>query len=137
MSCSKGEVLIGANELSKCILIVDDSAIMRRTLRKLFEAIPEWEVCGEAENGKDALNKAGKLDPDLVVLDLSMPVMNGFEAARELKKIRPEVPIIMYSIFNARRLEDEARAAGCNAVVYKADSTRNLIESMQRLLSAA
>jgi len=79
----------------KRILVVDDSPLIRRSLWSLFEEKPDWTVCGEAENGSDAIDKAQKLHPDLIVIDLSMPVMNGIDATRILKRLMPAVPIVM------------------------------------------
>ncbi len=76
----------------KRILIVDDHAALRMALRHLIDSVLEFEVCGEAENGREGIERAGELQPDLIILDLSMPVMNGFEAARELKALLPSVP---------------------------------------------
>lgn len=71
----------------KSVLIVDDNAFIRQSLCELFKREADFEVCGEAENGKDAIEKARELHPDLIVLDLSMPIMNGFAAARVLKRL--------------------------------------------------
>jgi two-component system, chemotaxis family, chemotaxis protein CheY len=120
----------------KCILIVDDSVVIRRTLRRLFEATG-WDVCGEAENGKQAIEKAQELQPDLVTLDLSMPAMNGLETARELRRMNPSVPLIMYTMFETPHLEREAAKSGCNAVINKAGSSQLLIDTIERLLRAA
>ena len=86
--------------MAKTILIVDDNAYIRLGLYELFKRESDLEVCGEAENGKEAIAKALDLHPDLIVLDLSMPVMNGLDAARELKRWMPTVPLIMYSLFD-------------------------------------
>jgi DNA-binding NarL/FixJ family response regulator len=75
--------------LAYSILIVDDSALIRRTLRFCLEHSGDWKICGEAGDGAEAIQKAKELDPDLIILDLSMPNMNGLEAARELKRIKP------------------------------------------------
>jgi len=80
-------------------LIVDDSAHVRQALCELFQREADFDVCGEAENGKKAIENARELRPDLIVLDLSMPVMNGFDAARVLKRVMPTVPLIMYGAF--------------------------------------
>jgi chemotaxis response regulator CheB len=93
----------------KSVLIVDDNASIRQVLCELFEREVDSEVCGEAENGKEAIEKAQELRPDLIVLDLSMPVMNGFDAARVLKRLMPAVPLIMYSAFGDKLAEDQAR----------------------------
>jgi len=103
----------------KCILIVDDSAVVRKTLWETLEQQGGWEVCGEAADGREAIEKAQQLEPDLVVLDISMPVMNGLEAARELKRLLPSVPLVMFTSFQTPHLKREALAAGVSAVVSK------------------
>jgi DNA-binding NarL/FixJ family response regulator len=115
------------------ILIVDDSAVVRRTLRYCFEQNPEWVVCGEAANGREAIEKAHQLRPDLVILDLSMPVMNGLEATRALKAVSPSLPILMFTSFTVAYVEHEAIAAGCTAVIAKSELSL-LFSSVRRLL---
>lgn len=120
------------------ILIVDDSAQIRRQLRSYFQQNSNWKVCGEAVDRRDAIHKAEELNPDLIILDLSMPVMNGFEAARELKQIRPQVPLLMFTTFKTSVLEEEAAAVGFAAVLSKseANSLQVLAEKIHRLLPA-
>src|SRR5258708_12127488 len=84
-----------------------------------FKREADFEVCGEAENGKEAIAKARELHPDLIVLDLSMPVMNGLDAARELKRLMPTVPLLMYSAFGDRLVEQQARVVGVSELVFK------------------
>jgi CheY-like chemotaxis protein len=93
----------------KRILIVDDHAPLRMALRHLIDSVLEFEVCGEAENGREGIERAGELQPDLIVLDLSMPVMNGFEAARELKALLPSVPTALHVFC---KFERGGRSAG-------------------------
>jgi DNA-binding NarL/FixJ family response regulator len=121
----------------KRILIVDDSAAIRRTLRVLLRQRPEWELCGEAENGREAVEQAQRLRPDLILLDFSMPIMNGFQAARELHKLMPEIPILMFTIFKTTQMENEASAIGISAVHSKFDAVDHLFNSIQGLLKAA
>lgn len=83
----------------KRILIVDDHAALRMALRHVIDSVLEFEVCGEAENGREGIERAGELQPDLIILDLSMPVMNGFEAARELKALLPFGPATAIHVF--------------------------------------
>ncbi|HUO16413.1 MAG TPA: response regulator transcription factor [Verrucomicrobiae bacterium] len=116
------------------VLIVDDSSLVRTHVRKSFESSPEWQVCGEAGNGKEAVEKAQQVHPDCIILDLSMPVMNGIEAARILKKLMPEVPLIMFTSFVTYRLEQEAFAAGVWRVIGKGDSASELV-SVARYLA--
>src|SRR5436305_11386287 len=94
------------------ILIADDSRIIREALGRLFQKEETFEVCGEAENGQEAIVKAQELHPDLILLDLSMPVMNGLDAARVLKRVMPEVPVIMFSAYSDATTEKAARSAG-------------------------
>jgi DNA-binding NarL/FixJ family response regulator len=81
----------------KSILIVDDSPAMRNALRKPFKTLPEFEVSGEAENGQEAIEKAERLKPDMIILYLSMPVMNGLQAAAPLRKMLPGVRLILFT----------------------------------------
>jgi two-component system, chemotaxis family, chemotaxis protein CheY len=121
----------------KSVLIVDDSAFIRQALCELFKREADFEVCGEAENGKDAIKKAQDLCPDLIVLDLSMPVMNGFDAARVLKRLMPTVPLIMYSAFGDKLAEKQARLIGISEVVSKAENAGVLIHKARGLLNSA
>lgn len=120
--------------MAGAVLIVDDNALMRRTLRNLFMSQPDFDVCGEAENGKQAIDKARILYPDLVVMDISMPVMNGLDAARVLKRMLPTVPIIIFSAYSNCLSEREAQAAGISAVVSKSRLIAALLGEARTLL---
>jgi CheY-like chemotaxis protein len=119
------------------ILIVDDNAVIRRMVRTEFEDISGWEVCGEAVNGWEAIEKARELKPDLIVLDLAMPIMSGLEAAPVLRGMMPAVPIIMFTLHNNETVEREAFAVGVSAVVSKAASMKTLVDQAQDLLAVA
>jgi len=121
----------------KSVLIVDDSAYVRQALCELFKREADFEVCGEAESGKDAIKKAQELCPDLIVLNLSMPVMNGFDAARVLKRQMPTVLLIMYSAFGDKVAERRARLIGISEVVSKSEHAAVLIHKARGLLNAA
>jgi two-component system chemotaxis response regulator CheY len=118
---------------SKCVLIVDDHAEMRKALRSLFSS-NGFEVCGEAVDGRDAITKAQELSPDLILLDLSMPVMNGLDAARELPKLMPEVPLVMFTNHTGAIMEEEARKAGIRRLLSKNDPYDKLMEQASELL---
>ncbi len=107
--------------MSYSVLIVDDSLVIREALCELFDREQDFDVCGEAENGREAVEKAQELHPDLILLDLSMPVMNGFDATRVLKRVMPEVPVIMFSGYGDSSSEKEARSAGAWALVSKSE----------------
>jgi CheY-like chemotaxis protein len=103
----------------KCILIADDHPAVRACLRRILTAQKnDWEI-SEAENGQDAVSRAQHLRPDLIVLDMSMPVMNGLEAARELRRILPAVPLVLWTTFADPIVEAVASAAGFDAVHRK------------------
>jgi len=118
----------------KSVLIVDDNAFLRRGLCELFKREADFEVCGEAEDGKKAIEKARELHPDIIVLDLSMPVMNGFDAARVLKRLMPTVPLIMYSAFGDKVAEHQARLIGISEVVSKSEHASVLSHKARGLL---
>jgi two-component system, chemotaxis family, chemotaxis protein CheY len=120
--------------MAKTVLIVDDSPYVRQALCDLFKREADFEVCGEAENGKEAIARAQELHPDLIVLDLSMPVMNGLDAARELKRLMPTVPLIMYSAFGDGFLEQQARLVGISELVSKSQPATILVSKARSLL---
>ena len=115
------------------ILIVDDHKSAMRGIRSLLEANPEWEVCGEAVNGQEALARANELHPDVIVLDLAMPVMNGLRAAQEITKVLPTVPIVLYTLYSSTQVELEAKKHGIRKVVEKTHSGA-LVSAIQALV---
>ena len=118
------------------ILIVDDSAAIRHSLTMLIQQEPSWKVVGEAANGAEGIEKARELRPGLIVLDLSMPVMNGLEATRELSQILPNVPILMLTNYADCGLENSALAAGVRRLHSKAEIA-TLTSSIRELLGCA
>ena len=119
--------------MPKSVLLVDDNAFIRHALRQSFTSQVDFEVCGEAENGADAIEKAQKLHPDVVIMDLSMPVMNGLDAARALKKLMPATPVVMFSHYCAVLSDSEARSAGVTAFVSKSDHLSVLVDKVRHL----
>lgn len=122
--------------MARSVLIVDDSSVVRQALVRLF-ADDGFEVCGEAENGREAIEKAQGLNPGLIVMDLSMPVMNGIEAARCLRQLLPTVLIIILSDYGGMFADEEARSLGIAAIVSKAECTSALLYEARTLLTAA
>jgi DNA-binding NarL/FixJ family response regulator len=120
----------------KRVLLVDDNSAVRSLVRRLFELEPDFEISGEAENGRDAVEKAENLKPDLIILDLSMPVMTGLDAAPLLRKLLPNARIILFTVQEGREIERLARAAGANSVVSKNQSASELILQAQALLAS-
>ena len=118
--------------MPKCILIVDDHEYIRKLVRSFLEE-SGFDVCGEAVDGHDAIEKAQELKPDLIILDLSMPRMGGIEAAPRLKKLLPQTPIVLFTSHGALKGFD-ATAVGVDAVVAKDGGMPLLIGSLQNLL---
>ena len=116
------------------VLIVDDHAVVRRAVG-MFLMTPshEFEVTGEAENGQDAIREAELLKPDLIILDLSMPVMNGLEAAVGLRRMLPGVRLILFTAHEGPAIERLAHIAGIDAVVPKSRAAELLLSEAQRL----
>lgn len=121
----------------KYILIVDDNPLIRRAVRAIFEAHSDFQVYGEASDGQDAIFKTQQLHPDLVILDMAMPVMNGIEAARILSTMMPQVFLILLTAHDLAFFEPEARAAGIRVVLSKAEAAIGLIPRARSLLESA
>ena len=119
------------------VLVVDDNSSVRKLICELFTRESDFRVCGEAENGRDAILKAQEVAPDLIVTDLSMPLMNGLEETCTLKKLMPEIPVIIYSAHMDSFFEKEAMAAGASAVVAKTDVVAALIPTARALVNWA
>ena len=121
--------------MAKSVLLVDDNAVIRQVLCQLFASEADFAVCGEAENGREAIEKAKELHPDLIVMDLSMPVMNGIDAAHFLKSLMPTVPLIIFSEYSDVFSEQEAHSAGVSAFVSKSEHISVLLGKARALLS--
>jgi DNA-binding NarL/FixJ family response regulator len=116
------------------LLIADDNPRIRQALSNLFTRESDFTVCGQAENGKEAVEKAEELHPDLILLDLSMPVMNGLDAARILGRMMPEVPIIMFTAFADQFIATETLPDGVTALVSKSEDSSVLIGRARSLM---
>jgi DNA-binding NarL/FixJ family response regulator len=118
------------------ILIVDDYPPIRHLLRSCIEQNTDWQVCGEAENGRVAVEKVRQMHPDMVILDFQMPVMNGLEAARRISKFALDTAMVMFTMHLNEQLLNDARAAGIKDVVSKSDSLVNrLLASLRKIRS--
>ena len=117
------------------VLLVDDNQIVRETTRKMFES--SGFVCHEADNGAKAIEQIPVFQPDLIVLDLAMPVMNGLHVAPQLRRLLPSVPIILFTLYAGSVLEKEARAAGITFIVSKGEAASKLVSRAQTLLDAS
>jgi len=119
----------------KRILLADDSAVVRKSLRYIFEA-DGWSICGEASDGREAIQKAWEVRPDIIILDLSMPVMNGLTAGHILKAIAPETPLILFTAFGRIVNNEDLKSAGFAALIDK-NQAGQLVATARNLLQAA
>lgn len=119
--------------MRKTVLIADDNAFVRTALYELFEREPDFTVCGLAENGREAIEEARRLCPDLIILDFAMPLMNGLEAARVLKQIMPTAILILYSAACDEFPEQLAVSAGISGLISKSGRVSLLIERARGL----
>jgi DNA-binding NarL/FixJ family response regulator len=115
------------------ILIADDHEVVRHGVRTLLEWQPGWEVCGEAATGREAVRQAIALQPDIVILDVSMPELNGLEATRQIKRAVP-AKILILTVHESDQLVSEVLDAGADGYVLKADAGRTLVEAIRALL---
>jgi DNA-binding NarL/FixJ family response regulator len=116
------------------VLIVDDHEIFRRGLRALLETSSEWRVCGEAVDGLDAVEQSLSLKPDIVVLDVSMPRLNGLEAARLIRKQNPEPQIVIITQHDSPQIRSAALEAGARAFVTKSAVGSELVSALRNII---
>ncbi len=115
------------------ILVADDHEVVRQGLRTILESHPGWEICGEALTGREAVAKAVELKPDVVVLDFSMPELNGLEATRQIRKLLPKTEILILTMYDSERLAREFLTAGARGYILKADAGKLLVEAVEHL----
>src|SRR5256885_11597480 len=109
------------------ILIADDHQVVRTGLRALLESKSGWQVCAEAANGREAVEKAGQLKPDVAVLDIGMPLLNGVEATRQIRKLSPQTEALILTMHDSEGLVQEGLEAGANSYIFNAAADRSLI----------
>ncbi len=115
------------------ILIADDHEVARGGVRALIEAHPGWEVCAEAKDGREAVERAADTNPDLVVLDIGMPNLNGLEAARQILAASPETPILILTMHDSDNTVSEVLRAGARGYVLKSDAGKDLVAAIDAL----
>ena len=115
------------------ILIADDHDLMRRGLKALLESHPGWAICAEAHTGREAVAKAEEHKPDIVILDITMPELNGIEAARRILKVSPNTEILVLSVHYSDQLIRDILDAGVRGYIVKSDSDRDLIIAVEAL----
>ena len=120
----------------RTILIADDSHFERSVIRSAVQTLTKFHVCGEASDGAEAINKAKELRPDLVIMDLAMPLMNGVEVAMVLKNTMPKVPVVLFTLYAEQLRGAIPPSSGVTIIVSKTDGLAALLECVQRLLAA-
>ena len=115
------------------ILIADDHEVVRSGIRSLLAHHPGWEVVGEAENGREAVERAGQLKPDLVLLDIGMPYLNGLEAARQILATQPLARILILTIHDSQQVVRDVLAIGARGFLTKSDAGRDLVAAVEAL----
>jgi DNA-binding NarL/FixJ family response regulator len=116
------------------LLIADDNPLIRRQIRAILERDPDIRICAEAQNGVEVLQQIQKYQPDLVVLDLLMPVMNGLTATREIKKVAPQVAVLLFTLYDSPQVELESKRAGADALLPKTAASTELPKVIHTLL---
>jgi DNA-binding NarL/FixJ family response regulator len=115
------------------ILVADDHEVVRRGVRALLESQSGWSVCGEAATGQEAVDQAGRLRPDLLIVDISMPEMNGLETIRRIHKSMPQMEILVLTMHESEQMMREALAAGARGYLSKSDAGRDLLAAVESL----
>jgi DNA-binding NarL/FixJ family response regulator len=115
------------------VIVVDDHAVIRRGVQGILHAFPEWELCGEAENGEEAIRLAETLKPDMIIMDVSMPGLNGLEATRIIRNILPNTKILLLTLHSSTELVRSAFRAGARGYVLKSDAEHDLVRALNVL----
>ena len=116
------------------ILIADDHEIVRQGIRRVLEAKPEWEICGEAANGQEAVRMARELTPDIIIMDVTMPVMTGFQAADEISRLPLSSRVLFFTMHDTGTIANSVRKSGGQGYVVKNRAAQDLVEALERLL---
>jgi DNA-binding NarL/FixJ family response regulator len=119
--------------MSVRILIADDHAVVRQGVRRILAIRPEWEICGEAETGQAAVRLAQDLKPDVIIMDVSMPQMNGIEATRELTKTNPSIAVLIFTMHESCNVAETAKQVGARGLVTKSEAIQNLVSALESL----
>ena len=115
------------------ILIVDDHEAVRAGVRAILQARPGIEICGEAANGREALEKASALKPDLIILDITMPIVDGFTAARQISKLLPGIAILLLSMHESPNIVNVAKSSGARGYVAKSEGMSVLLKAVDAM----
>src|SRR5438876_2881589 len=115
------------------IMVADDHEVVRKGLVSLLQAQPEWQVCGEAGDGREAVEKAIQLKPDILILDIGMPSLNGLEATRQILKTTPNARVLILTLHDSDQVVREVLNAGARGFLLKSDAARDLVAAVDAL----
>jgi DNA-binding NarL/FixJ family response regulator len=113
------------------VLVVDDHAFIRRGVQAILQSVPEWEMCGEADNGKDAVRLAAELKPEVIVMDVSMPGLNGIEATRSICRNNPGTKVVLLTLHESDELLRNGFQAGARGYLIKSDAEDELLKALR------
>jgi DNA-binding NarL/FixJ family response regulator len=113
------------------VLVVDDHAFIRRGVNSILQAFPEWELVGEAENGQEAVRLADELRPEVIIMDVSMPVLNGIEATKIISRAHPEIKIVLLTLHDSAELLRSGFKAGARGYLLKSDAEQDLLKALR------
>jgi DNA-binding NarL/FixJ family response regulator len=115
------------------VIVVDDHAVIRRGVQGILSAFPEWELCGEAENGQEGVKLAETVMPEIIIMDVSMPGLNGLEATRIIHNMLPDTKILLLTLHSSTELVRSAFRAGARGYVLKSDAEHELVRALNVL----
>ena len=127
------ELAMSAREIR--ILVADDHEVMRMGIRNLIESVPNWSVSAEASTGREAVELALHSPPDVIIMDITMPEMNGFEAAAKIAENCPEVPVIMFSLHLSEDVMGRFKTGAIRGAVAKSEAARDLLDAVRSVLA--
>jgi DNA-binding NarL/FixJ family response regulator len=117
------------------ILIADDHEIVRQGIRRILQVRPAWEICGEAKDGRQAILLSKELSPDVIILDVSMPVLGGLAAADDIIRMNPKIKILIFTMDDSKSLRTLVQRCGASGIVVKSQAPNDLVEAVDRLLA--
>lgn len=115
------------------ILVADDHELVRRGLRALLQRKGDWEICGEAQDGVEAVEQAKRLKPDVVIIDIGMPNSNGLDATREIVKARPQTRVLVLTLYDSEEMVQQVLQAGARGFILKSDAAQDLLTALEAL----
>jgi len=119
------------------ILIADDHEIVRKGIRTMLQVRPGWEICGEAKDGREAIQLAKELNPDIIILDVSMPVLGGLGAADDILRMNPKIKILIFTMDESKTLRTLVQRCGARGLVVKSQASEVLVQALDKLLAGS